>query len=103
MELLGIIMIVIYVCTVFIAMCIVFSKREIPTIAGVYKAGYGIDTIKVTVIKADRKIVKYQFRDIDDYNKIKEGSMKTSEFNQLFKYIYTDYKLLVYKINKCGK
>lgn len=31
---------------------------------------------------------------------LKKGSMKLSEFDNIFTYLYTDYKTLVYKINK---
>lgn len=82
---------------VIVVICMWDSPQKLPIVGGVYRITS--DHIEVIVIDANRKKVTYQFNDPDDYNKIKEGSMTVSEFNNIFTYIYTDYKTLVYKIN----
>lgn len=77
---------------------IVLNKHNKPILAGVYGTKTG--NVKVTVIGIARNTVSYEFNDPDDYNKLKTGSMKLTEFDSVFTYLYTDYKTLVYKINK---
>ena len=74
------------------------SAQVKPTIGGVYETKTG--NIRVTVIGFSGDLVRYAFKDPDNYGRLQEGSMKLSEFNRIFTYLYTDYKTLVYKINK---
>lgn len=74
------------------------SSQVKPTIGGVYETKNG--NIRVTVTGFSYDIVRYEFKDPDNYDSLQEGSMKLSEFNHIFVYIYTDYKTLVYKINR---
>lgn len=74
------------------------SAQVKPTIGGVYETKTG--NIRVTVIGFSYDVVRYEFKDPDNYGRLQEGSMKLSEFNRIFTYLYTDYKTLVYKINK---
>jgi hypothetical protein len=69
-----------------------------PILAGVYETKTG--NVRVTVIGIERNTVSYEFEDPDDFKKLKKGSMKLTEFDNIFTYLYTDYKTLVYKINK---
>lgn len=74
------------------------SAQVKPTIGGVYETKNG--NIRVTVTGFSYDIVRYEFKDPDNYDRLQEGSMKLSEFNRIFVYLYTDYKTLVYKINR---
>lgn len=74
------------------------SAQVKPTIGGVYRTKYG--NVTVTVIAYNNNIVQYEFKDPDHYGCLEKGSMKLSEFNRIFVYLYTDYKTLVYKINR---
>lgn len=74
------------------------SAQVKPTIGGVYETKTG--NIRVTVIGFSGNLVCYEFNDPDNYGRLQEGSMKVSEFNRIFVYLYTDYKTLVYKINR---
>ena len=74
------------------------SAQVKPTIGGVYETK--TDNIRVTVIGFSGDLVRYEFKDPDNYGRLQEGSMKLSEFNRIFTYLYTDYKALVYKINR---
>ena len=74
------------------------SAQVKPTIGGVYETKNG--NIRVTVTGFGYDIVRYEFKDPDNYGRLQEGSMKLSEFNRIFVYLYTDYKTLVYKINR---
>lgn len=74
------------------------SAQVKPTIGGVYETKNG--NIRVTVTGFSYDIVRYEFKDPDNYDSLQEGSMKLSEFNRIFVYLYTDYKTLVYKINR---
>lgn len=74
------------------------SAQVKPTIGGVYETKNG--NIRVVVTGFSYDIVRYEFKDPDDYDRLQEGSMKLSEFNRIFVYLYTDYKTLVYKINR---
>ncbi len=69
-----------------------------PILAGVYETKTG--NVRVTVTGIVRNMVSYEFKDPDDFNKLKNGSMTLTEFDSIFTYLYTDYKTLVYKINK---
>lgn len=78
---------------------IAVSRHNIkPILAGVYETKTG--NVRVTVTGIARNTVSYEFEDPDDFNKLKKGSMKLTEFDNIFTYLYTDYKTLVYKINK---
>lgn len=85
----GILALIAVICT---------SAQVKPTIGGVYETKTG--NIRVTVIGYSYDIVRYEFKDPESYGRLQEGSMKLSEFNRIFVYLYTDYKTLVYKINK---
>lgn len=74
------------------------SAQVTPTIGGVYETK--ADKIRVIVIAYSNGVVQYEFRDPDHYGWLEKGSMKLSEFNRIFVYLYTDYKTLVYKINR---
>lgn len=74
------------------------SAQVKPTIGGVYETKNG--NIRVVVTGFSYDIVRYEFKDPDNYDRLQEGSMKLSEFNRIFVYLYTDYKTLVYKINR---
>jgi len=74
------------------------SAQVKPTIGGVYETKTG--NVRVIVIGFNSDIVRYEFKDPDHYGRIEKGSMKLSEFNRIFVYLYTDYKTLVYKINR---
>lgn len=74
------------------------SAQVKPTIGGVYETKTG--NIRVTVIGFIGDLVHYEFKDPDHCGWLQKGSMKLSEFNKIFKYLYTDYKTLVYKINR---
>lgn len=74
------------------------SAQVKPTIGGVYETK--TDNIKVVVTGFCYDTVRYEFKDPYNYGLIQEGSMKLSEFNRIFVYLYTDYKTLVYKINR---
>lgn len=78
------------------------SAQVKPTIGGVYRTNHGNVTgnVTVTVIAYNNNIVQYEFKDPDHYGWLEKGSMKLSEFNRIFVYLYTDYKTLVYKINR---
>lgn len=78
------------------------SAQVKPTIGGVYRTKHGNVTgnVTVTVIAYSNGIVQYEFKDPDHYDWLEKGSMKLSEFNRIFVYLYTDYKTLVYKINR---
>lgn len=77
---------------------IAVSRRIKPILAGVYETKTG--NVRVTVTGIVRNTVLYEFKDPDDFNKLKNGSMTLTEFDGIFTYLYTDYKTLVYKINK---
>lgn len=74
------------------------STQVKPTIGGVYETKTG--NIRVTVTGVGYDVVRYEFRDPDNYGILQEGSIKLSEFNRIFVYLYIDYKTLVYKINR---
>lgn len=74
------------------------SAQVKPTIGGVYETRTG--NVRVTVTGFSHDVVHYEFKDPDHFGWLQDGSMKLSEFNKIFVYIYTDYKTLVYKINK---
>lgn len=92
------IILMIVVCYIIIPMIIIRKHNIKPILAGVYETKTG--NVRVTVIRIERNTVSYEFEDPDDFNKLKNGSMKLSEFDKIFTYLYTDYKTLVYKINK---
>lgn len=77
---------------------ICISAQDKPTIGGVYETR--TSNIRVTVTGFSYDVVRYEFKDPDNYGLLQLGSMKLSEFNKIFKYLYTDYKTLVYKINR---
>lgn len=78
---------------------VIYNSAQVkPTIGGVYETKTG--NIRVTVIGFSGDLVRYEFKDPDNYDRLQEGSMKLSEFNHIFAYLYTDYKTLVYKINR---
>ena len=84
---------------VYAIVIIAISRHKIkPILAGVYETQTG--NIRVTVTGIARNTVSYEFEDPDDFNKLKKGSMTLTEFDSIFTYLYTDYKTLVYKINK---
>ena len=92
------ILIIIVGCLLALISVICMSAQVKPTIGGVYETTTG--NIRVTVIGIERNTVSYEFEDPDDFKKLKKGSMKLTEFDNIFTYLYTDYKTLVYKINK---
>lgn len=86
-------------CSILALIIVILNSANVkPTIGGVYETKTG--NIKVTVTGFCYDTVRYEFKDPYNYGLIQEGSMKLSEFNKIFVYIYTDYKTLVYKINK---
>ena len=87
------------IIAVYVIPMIAIGRHKIkPILAGVYATQTG--NIRVTVIGIERNTVSYEFKDPDDFNKLKKGSMTLTEFDSIFTYLYTDYKTLVYKINK---
>ena len=90
--------IIIIGCLLALIAVICMSAQVKPTIGGIYETK--TDNIRVTVIGFSGDLVRYEFKDPDNYGRLQEGSMKLSEFNRIFTYLYTDYKTLVYKINK---
>ena len=92
------ILIIIVGCLLALISVICMSAQVKPTIGGVYETTTG--NIRVTVMGFSYDVVRYEFKDPDNYGRLQEGSMKLSEFNRIFTYLYTDYKTLVYKINK---
>ena len=90
--------IIIIGCLLALIAVICMSAQVKPTIGGIYETK--TDNIRVTVIGFSGDLVRYEFKDPDHYGCLENGSMKLSEFNRIFVYIYTDYKTLVYKINK---
>lgn len=92
-------LIVLLVMTAYAIPMIIIGRHKIkPILAGVYETKTG--NVRVTVTGIARNTVSYEFEDPDDFNKLKKGSMKLTEFDNIFTYLYTDYKTLVYKINK---
>ena len=78
---------------------VIYNSAQVkPIIGGVYEIK--TDNIRVTVIGFSGDLVRYEFKDPDHYGWIQNGFMKLSEFNRIFAYLYTDYKTLVYKINR---
>lgn len=95
----GILIILLIIAFYTIVPMIVIGRHKIkPILAGVYETKTG--NVRVTVIGIERNTVSYEFEDPDDFKKLKKGSMKLTEFDSIFTYLYTDYKILVYKINK---
>jgi hypothetical protein len=92
------IILIIVVGNIIIPMIIIRKPNIKPILAGVYETKTG--NVRVTVIGIERNTVSYEFEDPDDFKKLKKGSMKLTEFDNIFTYLYTDYKTLVYKINK---
>ena len=90
--------IIIIGCLLALIAVICMSAQVKPILAGVYETKTG--NIRVTVMGFCYDVVRYEFKDPDNYGRLQEGSMKLSEFNRIFVYLYTDYKTLVYKINK---
>lgn len=87
------------IIAVYIIVPMIAVSRHIkPILAGVYETKTG--DVRVTVTGIVRNTVSYEFKDPDDFNKLKNGSMTLTEFDSIFTYLYTDYKTLVYKINK---
>lgn len=87
------------VMSAYVIPMIIIGRHKIkPILAGVYETKTG--NVRVTVTGIARNTVSYEFKDPDDFNKLKNGSMTLTEFDSIFKYLYTDYKTLVYKINK---
>ena len=91
-----IIIIVGYLLALISVICM--SAQVKPKIGGIYETKTG--NIRVTVTGVGYDVVRYEFRDPDNYGILQEGSMKLSEFNRIFVYLYIDYKTLVYKINR---
>ena len=95
----GMLIIILSIIAAYVIPMIAIGRHKIkPILAGVYATQTG--NIRVTVIGIERNTVSYEFEDPDDFNKLKKGSMKLTEFDDIFTYLYTDYKTLVYKINK---
>lgn len=85
-------------CILALIVVICSSAQVKPKIGGIYETKTG--NIRVTVTGVGYDVVRYEFRDPDNYGILQEGSMKLSEFNRIFVYLYIDYKTLVYKINR---
>ena len=94
----AVVIIIIVGCLLALISVICMSAQVKPTIGGVYETKTG--NIRVTVMGFSYDVVRYEFKDPDNYGRLQEGSMKLSEFNRIFVYLYTDYKTLAYKINK---
>lgn len=96
----GMLIIISLIIAVYIIVPMIAVNRHNikPILAGVYETKTG--NVRVTVIGIVRNTVSYEFKDPDDFNKLKNGSMPLTEFDSIFTYLYTDYKTLVYKINK---
>ena len=86
-------------CGILALILVICNSAQIkPTVGGVYETKTG--NLQVTVIGFSYNTVRYEFKDPYNYGLLQEGSMKLSEFNRIFVYLYTDYKTLVYKINR---
>ena len=94
----GILIILLVFACYMIPMIVICKDRVKPILAGVYEIKTG--NARVTVIGIAHGMVLYEFEDPDDFDRLKTGSMKLTEFDNIFTYLYTDYKTLVYKINK---
>lgn len=95
----GMLIVILSIVAAHVIPMIIIGRHKIkPILAGVYETKTG--NVRVTVTGIARNTVSYEFEDPDDFNKLKKGSMKLTEFDNIFTYLYTDYKTLVYKINK---